>query len=148
MQPRNTPSLLRILVVEDLHDSADSLALLLRLWGYEAAVAYDGPSALAMASAHSPDVVLLDIGLPGMDGCEVARQLRRLPGMNRALLFAITGYGQEADVQRCKEAGIHRHFLKPVDPAELQQVLLCAEEFGWKDNAELRTPLHVGAKRS
>ncbi|HEY7428684.1 MAG TPA: response regulator [Gemmataceae bacterium] len=148
MQPRNPSSALRILVVEDLHDSADSLALLLRLWGYESVVAYDGLSALDMASAHSPDVVLLDIGLPGMDGCEAARQLRQLPGMDKALLLAITGYGHKADIQRCKEAGIDSHFLKPVDPAELQQVLRRAEQFGRKDSTDVRAPLRVAANRS
>jgi CheY-like chemotaxis protein len=146
MQPGNTPSSLRVLVVEDLHDSADSLALLLRLWGYEAVVAYDGRSALDLASVHSPDVVLLDIGLPGIDGCEAARQLRQLPGMNKALLLAITGYGYEADIQRCKEAGMDGHFLKPVDPADLQQVLVRAKEFGRKSSTDVRAPLRVAAK--
>jgi CheY-like chemotaxis protein len=121
---------LRILVVEDLRDSAHSLALLVRLWGHEAVVTYDGAAALAAASAVPPDVVFLDIGLPGMDGCEVARQLRRLPGMAAALLVAITGYGQADDVRRCKEAGIDRHFLKPADPNELEKLLARAEELG------------------
>jgi CheY-like chemotaxis protein len=120
--------MLRILVVEDLPDSADSMAILLQLWGYQSAVVYDGERALEVAAAFRPAVVFLDIGLPGIDGCEVARQLRRLPEMGTTLLFAITGYGREADVQRCKEAGIDRYFLKPVDPLELRQELREVEQ--------------------
>jgi CheY-like chemotaxis protein len=116
------------LVVEDLRDSADSLGLLLRLWGYEAEVTYDGEGALAAASAAPPDVVLLDIGLPGMDGYEVARRLRRLPETAKSLLVAVTGYGREDDLRRCKEAGIDDHFLKPANPTELQKLLARAEE--------------------
>ncbi len=123
-------SRLRILVVEDVPDTADTLAALLQLWRHEAIVAYDGPNALEEASVQPPDVVFLDIGLPGMDGCEVARRLRRMPGMKNALLAAITGHGREADVQRCKEAGIDLHFLKPVEPAELQKVLAEAGSLG------------------
>src|SRR5262245_20997515 len=94
---------LRILVVEDLRDSADSLGLLLGLWGSQAVITYDGANALAAVLATPPDVVFLDIGLPGMDGYEVARRLRQLPEMATALLVAITGYGRKTDVQRCKE---------------------------------------------
>jgi len=126
----DAPFSLRILVVEDSHDSADSLGLLLNLWGYQAVITYDGEGALKAASVNPPDVVFLDIGLPGMDGCQVARQLRRLSGTAHSLLVAITGYGREADVQRCKEAGIDRHFLKPVDPVELKQLLAKAETSG------------------
>jgi two-component system CheB/CheR fusion protein len=114
---------LRILVVEDMHDSADSMALLLKLWGYQSAIAYDGERAVESATRFCPDVVLLDVGLPGMDGCELARRLRQLPEMAKVLLVAVSGYGREADVQRCKEAGIDRHFLKPVDPVELHELL-------------------------
>lgn len=119
----DTLSALRILVVEDLRDAANSQAMLLTFWGHEATVAYSGEEALHAVSATPADVVFLDIDLPGIDGYEVARQLRRLPRMAEALLIAITGYGRESDVQRCKEAGIDYHFLKPADPAELQQLL-------------------------
>ena len=119
---------MRILVVEDLHDSADSMAMLLDLWGYESAVVYDGERAVEAAETFRPHVVLLDIGLPGMNGCEVARRLRRLPGMDTTLLVAITGYGQEAEVQRCKEAGIDYHFVKPAVLDELQRLLAKVEE--------------------
>jgi CheY-like chemotaxis protein len=125
-----SPSQLLVLVVDDSHDCAYSLALLMRVWGHEAVVAYDGPSALEAASARPPDVVLLDIAMPGMDGCELTRRLRQMPGMEKALLVAITGHGREAEVRRCEEAGIDCYFLKPVDPLELQQVLVRAERLG------------------
>ena len=118
-RPINPP----VLVVDDCPYLADALALLLKRWGYRAAVAYDGPSALALASAEPPAVVLLDIGLPGMDGYEVAARLRKRPGMGEALLVALTGYGQEEDVRLCAEAGIDLHLLKPCDPEELRRVL-------------------------
>jgi CheY-like chemotaxis protein len=114
----------RILVAEDVKDSADTLDLLLRFWGYQSTAVYDGKHALEVAAALRPDVVFLDLGLPDMDGCEVARQLRGLSGMKDALLVAITGYGRQADIQRCKEAGIDLHFLKPVDPNQLRQLLM------------------------
>jgi CheY-like chemotaxis protein len=112
-----------VLVVDAYQDATDSLALLVRLWGYQAFVAYDGPSALDQALSYSPDVVLLEPRLPGLDGFEVARRLRQLPGMDQALLVAVTGYGREADVQCCWDAGIDFHFIKPVDPIELELVL-------------------------
>jgi CheY-like chemotaxis protein len=111
------------LVVDDCPNTADSLALVLRWWGYRAAVAYDGPAALAVASADPPAAALLDLAMPGMDGCKLARRLRRLPGMGRALLIAITGYGEEGVVRRCHEAGIDLHLLKPCDPEGLRRVL-------------------------
>ncbi len=130
MQRADTTSGLRILIVEDLHDSADSLAILVRLWGHDVLVVYDGLSALEAGLANPPDVVLLDIGLPKMNGYDLARRFREAPATAEALLVAITGYGREIDVQRCKEAGIDHHFLKPVDPAELQQVLAKAAQRG------------------
>ena len=126
----NTPPELRILVVDDMRDLADTLAVLIRIWGYEVVVTYDGSEALIEASANPPDVVLLDIGLPKMNGLDLARRLRQLPAMAKALLIAISGFGQEADVQRCKEAEIDCHFLKPVDPEELRQVLVKAQNLG------------------
>jgi CheY-like chemotaxis protein len=109
--------------VDDCPYLADSLALVLNRWGYQTAVADDGPSALAAALAQPPVVVLLDLGLPGMDGCEVARRLRGLTQTAKALLIALTGYGQEEDVRLCYEAGIDLHLLKPCDPEELRRVL-------------------------
>jgi CheY-like chemotaxis protein len=109
--------------VDDSSTAADSLALALRRWGYRASVAYDGPAALALASADPPAAVLLDLGMPGMDGYEVAARLRGLPGLRQALLVALSGYGREGDVRLCREAGIDLHLLKPYDPEELRRVL-------------------------
>jgi CheY-like chemotaxis protein len=90
----------RVLVVDDSQDGADTLARLLRMEGHDVRAAADGPSALAAAAAFRPDVVLLDIGLPRMDGYEVAAQLRQLPEVRSALLVALTGYGQNRDGAR------------------------------------------------
>jgi CheY-like chemotaxis protein len=130
MRNSHHPFSLRVLVVEDDPDSAQTLALLLKLWGYEVAVANDGPDALDAASTFQPDVVFLDLALPGMDGYQVARRLRLLQGTAGALVAAITGYGHEADVRRCKAAGIDFHFLKPVEPALLREFLAKSESHG------------------
>jgi len=114
---------LRILVVEDLHDIADSMSLLLDLWGYKTNVVYGGRQAIELAETLHPDVVFLDIELPDISGFEVARQLKQSSATASPLLVAITGCGQEDDVRRCKEAGIDLHFLKPVDPEEIKRVL-------------------------
>jgi two-component system CheB/CheR fusion protein len=109
-------------VVDDNRDAADSLAMLLRLKGHDVVVAYDGPSALT-AVTFGPDLVLLDLGMPGMDGYEVARRLRQLPEGRGCLLAALTGWGQEEDRRRTREAGFDRHLVKPVDPVELTALL-------------------------
>jgi PAS domain S-box-containing protein len=113
----------RALVVDDNVDSADSLGLLLTLSGQEVRVAYDGPTALLMAEAFRPELVLLDIGMPGMDGYEVARRLRRLPGLERVVVVAVTGWGQEEDRLRSREAGFDYHLTKPADPGALHRLL-------------------------
>ena len=118
---------LRMLVVDDNVDAALVLAALLRLLGHEVTVAHDGPSALAAAAAAPPDLVLLDIGLPGMDGHAVAARLRAA-GHARAALVAVTGYGREEDVRRSREAGFDYHLVKPVSLAELQRI--CGEVRG------------------
>jgi CheY-like chemotaxis protein len=106
---------LRILVVDDNVDSAESLSLLLELGGHEVRTAHDGPAALEAARAFQPRVVLLDIGLPGMSGYEVARRLREMSGMERALLLALTGYGQEDDLRLARAAGFDQHLVKPAE---------------------------------
>jgi CheY-like chemotaxis protein len=114
---------LRVLVVEDNEDAATSLGMLLRLYGYEVELASDGPSACQAILASLPDVVLLDIGLPKMDGWEVAKRIREQSVWKRPLLVAMSGYGTEADRLRSQEAGIDLHLLKPVDPEELRKLL-------------------------
>ena len=108
-----------MLVVDDNADGAESLVMLLRLGGHAVHVCHDGPAALALAGEFRPDLVLLDIGLPGMDGYEVARRLKALPGLDKVPLVALSGYGQEEDVRRSRQAGFDRHLVKPADPAAL-----------------------------
>jgi signal transduction histidine kinase len=114
---------LRVLVCDDNEDAAESLATLLELQGHEVCVCHDGPAALSAAPVFAPDAVVLDIGLPnGMDGYEVARRLRS-EGLVSAFLVALTGYGQEDDRRRSREAGFDRHLTKPADPAEVAKLL-------------------------
>jgi CheY-like chemotaxis protein len=113
---------MRVLVVDDQPDLARSLARLLKSWGHEVNVAHDGPSALEAAQAHRPELVLLDVGLPGMDGYEVARRLReRWEGGLR--IVALTGYGGDEDRHRTWAAGAECHLVKPVDPDELRRLI-------------------------
>jgi CheY-like chemotaxis protein len=128
LPPRETSSFtaarpVRVLVVEDNLDAAESLATLLRLWGHEVRVVHDGLDALDAARAYQPEVVLLDIGLPGLDGYQVAERLRSEVGLGQALLVAMTGYGQPEDRRRSREAGIDHHFVKPVEPFVLRNLL-------------------------
>jgi len=119
----SAPPRRRILVVDDYPDVADSLALLLRLEGHEVRVAYEGPGALAAVRADPPNLAILDLGMPGMDGFEVARRLRELPGGKGLLLVALTGWAQEEDRRRCCEAGFDGHLPKPVELDALHQFL-------------------------
>lgn len=118
-----SPGPLRILVVDDNKDAAGSLAELLHISGHEVRVSHDGPQALQEAQKFLPQVLLLDIGLPGMNGYEVARKMRELPLLQNALLIAQTGWGQEEDRRRSKEAGFKYHLVKPVDPDVLLDIL-------------------------
>jgi two-component system CheB/CheR fusion protein len=117
----------RILVVDDNKDSALSLSTLLELSGNETHVAHDGHEAIAVAARIRPDVVLLDIGLPGRSGYEVAQHIRAQPWGQSLLLVAITGWGQDEDRRRSGEAGFDAHLVKPIDPAALEQLLQAAE---------------------
>jgi PAS domain S-box-containing protein len=116
-----TPGL-RVLVVDDNTDAAESLATLLQQGGHKVSVAHDGPTALAIGVRERPRVVLLDIGLPGMDGYEVCRQMRR-NGLEESLIVALTGFGQEEDKLKSKEAGFDGHLVKPGDPNELMKLV-------------------------
>ena len=117
------PSQLRILVVDDNKDAAESLAKLLTRTGNEVCIAYDGRSALEEAATFRPNVVLLDIGLPGMSGHDVARRMRQMPEVKDAVLVAQTGWGQDEDKRLSEEAGFNAHLVKPLDPAELRRLL-------------------------
>jgi PAS domain S-box-containing protein len=121
---------LRILVVEDNVDSADSLNLLLRLYGHDLQVARSGPAALEMASAFRPEVVLLDIGLPGMDGYQVARRLREKPEFKNVTLCALTGFTpSEADRQRQQQSGFDHYYVKPVSLETLLEMFKSVRAF-------------------
>jgi len=113
----------RILVVDDNTDAAGSLALLLRLHGHEVRVAHDGISALDTARAHQPALIFLDIGMPDMDGYEVARRLRGIPGLERTVVAALTGWGQQKDRRRSAAAGFDHHLVKPLETHVLEGLL-------------------------
>ena len=113
----------RLLVVDDNRDAAEIMSMLLQMWGHEVAFAFDGPSALEAAEQWQPEAVFLDIGLPGMDGYEVAARLRELPHAKDAVLIAITGYGQDDDRLRSRRAGIDHHLVKPVSPDALRSLI-------------------------
>jgi len=117
---------LRVLVIEDIRDAAETLRDLLQVFGYQVEVAYDGLDGLRKAREFHPDVVLCDIGLPGMDGYSLASELRRNPSTALARLIAVTGYGTEADRRRAREAGFEAHLTKPVSPDMLEEVLRAA----------------------
>lgn len=116
-------SRLAILVVDDNVDAANSLAVLLRLWGHDTFVVHDGPAAIAAAQQSRPGVVLLDIGLPRLDGYQVARALRTELGLVDSKIIAMTGYGQDEDRRRSREAGFDLHLVKPVDLDQLEAIL-------------------------
>lgn len=124
------PSGLRVLVVDDNVDAAQTLAMLVQLAGHDVRIAYDGPPALTLAEAFQPQVVLLDLNLPAMDGYEVARKLREKPETHEAVLAAVSGWGQPEDRRRSEEAGFDRHFVKPVNPNTITKLLADARNGG------------------
>lgn len=126
-QPGPLRSLPRILVVDDNHDAADSLGMLLRFLGAETHVVYDGPAALAALQVFQPAVVLLDLGMPGMDGYEVAQQIRQQPRFQAVKLIALTGWGQAEDRRRTRTVGFDHHLTKPADLDALQTLLASLE---------------------
>lgn len=113
----------RVLLVDDSVDAAEAMSMLLETLGHEIRVTHDGPSALAMVDDFAPDVVILDIGLPGMDGFEVARQMRTRAVTKAALLIALTGYGAESDKQKARDAGFDHHLVKPVSFTAIETVI-------------------------
>jgi two-component system CheB/CheR fusion protein len=112
-----------VLIVDDCADTTCTMSMLLKAWGYATHVAGDGHSALALAEEHRPDVVMIDIGMPGMSGWDLARQLRQRPGGAAVTLIVISGHGQPHDRERSYEAGCDVHLIKPVEPSELRRLL-------------------------
>jgi CheY-like chemotaxis protein len=112
----------RVLVADDNRDAADTLCRILSLYGYEVRAAYDGNAALEMCESFRPHVAVLDIGMPGQSGYDVARRLREQRGKDLRLV-ALSGWGSEADVQRARDAGFDHHLTKPADPALLNEML-------------------------
>lgn len=111
-----------MLVVDDNQDAADCLTALVRMWGHDACTAYEGLSALDLARSFGPQIVLLDISMPGMDGWEVARRLRQEHGRTPTIV-ATTGLGQDDDRKRSREAGFDAHWVKPIDLEALKRLL-------------------------
>ena len=122
-QPGSARTKRRVLIVDDNHDLAETAKVLLIASGHDVRTAYDGVSAVATANEFDPEVVLLDIGLPGMSGYEVAKRLRASEQRRSMLLVALTGYGQDADRQLAREAGFDQHLVKPLDPATLEKIV-------------------------
>ena len=114
----------RVLVADDNRDAGETLAMLLRLDGHEVHVAHDGLQALELFGQVHPDVVILDIGMPGLSGHDVARRIRERGGERAVTLIAVTGWGQKADKDRAIESGFDFHFTKPVEPTLLSELLL------------------------
>lgn len=128
----------RVLVVDDNIDAADTTAMFLRLLGHDVKTAHDGEQALACAPLYVPDIVVLDIGLPTLDGYEVARRLRKAPETRNCLLIAVTGYGQESDRQQVFQAGFDKHLIKPADPHVLGEIIA-----RWQVSPEQTRSLHT-----
>jgi CheY-like chemotaxis protein len=116
-------SSLRVLVVDDNVDSATTMSVFLDLCGHSTQTAFDGIEAVRVANEFRPDVVLMDIGLPGMSGLDAARAIRGEPWGRQTILIAVSGWGQDADRQRSREAGFDHHLVKPVDHKALTKIL-------------------------
>jgi CheY-like chemotaxis protein len=117
-----------VLVVDDNVDAARALAMLLKESGHDVRAIYDGLTALDTALNYRPNVILLDIGLPGLDGFEVAKQLRQQPVLSSVVLVAMTGYGQDSDRRRSLDAGFNHHLVKPADFRKVQRILATVSE--------------------
>jgi CheY-like chemotaxis protein len=122
-EPIRPTSRCRILVVDDNHDAANSLAKILGLKGNESLAAHDGHEAIQQAAIFRPDVILLDIGMPGLNGYETAKQIRAQPWGKNLLLVALTGWGQDEDRRRSQDAGFDAHIVKPINAATLEKLL-------------------------
>ena len=118
----------RVLVVDDNADGAEALALLLRLQGHIVEIAHDGEEAIAAAERFQPHAILLDLGLPGLNGFEVCQRIRQRPWGAAVLMVAQTGWGQAQDRARTRDAGFDAHLTKPIDPAAVQDMLVTLKE--------------------
>ncbi len=114
---------LRVLIADDNHDAADSLAFLVRIWGHDARVAYDGEAALALATTFRPHVALLDIGMPKMDGYQLCRHFRQDKTLAETVLVALTAYSDEQTLRSASAAGFDHHLVKPAEPVRIQMLL-------------------------
>ena len=126
MAPATNRSASRLLVIDDNRDAAETLAMLLRVQGHDVRVAFSGQAALEIVKDDVPDIVFLDIGMPDMDGYEVARRLRQLDGFEQVLLVALTGWGQQEDRRRSAESGFDHHLVKPPEPDALERLIRTA----------------------
>ena len=140
MRREATPSKRRILVVDDNVDLADSLAMMLGMLGHEVRVVHDGPAAIAATAEFAPDLVFLDIGMPRMNGYDTCRNIRQGPNGQDAVIIALSGWGQDHDKQRSREAGMDLHLVKPFDPALLESMLA---EIGGRDETPAVRPAAV-----
>lgn len=113
----------RVLIVEDNQDAGEMYRILIELAGHEVMLAENGARGLELLKSARPDIALVDIGLPGMDGYEIARRFRAEPDADKVLLVALTGYGSSSDRDRSRQAGFDLHLIKPVDPQALQELL-------------------------
>jgi CheY-like chemotaxis protein len=135
-----SPDALRVLIVDDNRDMTDSLAFLLRAWGHKPCSAYDGKEGLRLALEFQPEVMLLDIALPGTSGLDIARTVRARPEFKDTLLVAITGLARPEEQESCRQAGIDRHLAKPFDLGELERMLQLK-----KDEIASQSPSRSGA---
>ena len=117
---------LRVLVVDDYTDERETLRMLLAMWGYIVETAEGGAAAVSAAQTFRPEVVLMDLAMPGMDGYETARRIRRLPGLGRTAVVALTGHGQPSDLERSRDEGFVRHLVKPADFRDIRAALAAA----------------------
>jgi signal transduction histidine kinase/DNA-binding response OmpR family regulator len=141
-EPWSAGTRCRVLVVDDNHDAAEAAAVLLSLAGHEVKAVGDPLEALGCAPVFAPDVVVLDIGLPGIDGYDLARRLRQVPQTRASLMVALTGYGQRGDLERARAAGFDHHLTKPAEPEELLALIQM-----WR-SAQLGAPIAAGARAS
>jgi PAS domain S-box-containing protein len=147
-RPRSVVPARRILVVDDNRDAAGSLGVLLNVMGHEVRTAHDGATAVEVARTFRPEVALLDIGMPGMSGYELAQLLRRLPQLQGIVLVAVTGWGQDGDRRRSRDAGFDHHLTKPADLPALEELLATLDARRDRDSADLMPPGPASASAS